>query len=145
MTLNSIILTSIIAVTIGGALLVVISFLISRSKGRRNFSEDSGVDRAEQDFAQMRTHIPTLVDYSSQVFSLRTDSVNHPDYIRSVEDVKSNSSQQYQSAETFDRGMRPTFYETAARSRVIPRMRVVNDYFINSPQNSVKFRYTPYD
>ncbi len=145
MTLSSIILTSIIAVTIGAALLVVISFLISRSRGRRDFFEESGVDKAKQDFTQMRTHIPTLADYSSQVFSLRADSVNHPDYIRSVEDVQSNSSQQYQSAAAFDRGMRPTFYETAARQRVIPRMRVVNDYFINGLQNSARFRYTPYD
>ncbi|MBZ0200060.1 MAG: hypothetical protein K8H86_09345 [Ignavibacteriaceae bacterium] len=145
MTLNNIIYTVIIAFAIGGLLLVVVSFLISRSKEKRSFIDESEVNRAEQDFKQIRTHEPALADYSTQVFSLRTNSVNHPDYIRSVEDVLPNYSQNYESAGTFDRRTRPIFYEAAVGQRVIPRMKVVNDYFINNLQNSANFRYTPYD
>ena len=143
MTLNSIIFTSIIFVATGGFMLVVVSFILSRSKKRKDFPGNSGIEKVNQDFMPAKREIPALADYSAQVFSLNTEAMNEPVYIPVKEDSKIMHSQRHTLGDVFGSGIRNDYFHLSSKNRIIPRMKVVNDYYWNGQQSLTRFKYTP--
>jgi len=143
MTLNSIIFTSIIFVATGGFILVVLSFIVSRSKRRRDFSGEDGVEKANQDFTHVRTEIPALADYSAQVFSLKTEAIAQPIHVPVKRNDRAKYSQRHSLGDVFGSGIRNDYFHLSSKNRIIPRMKVVNDYYWNGQQSLTRFKYTP--
>lgn len=143
MTLNSIIFTSIIFVATGGFMLVVVSFIVSRSKRRKDFSGENGVEKANQDFTHVRTEIPALADYSAQVFSLKTDAISQPIHTPVKRSDQTRFSQRHSLGDVFGSGIKNDYLQFSPRNRIIPRMKVVNDYYWNGQPNPSRFKYAP--